>query len=319
MRWPVFGFVVVVLVVAAGCSGFAGSPSQSAGTAVDDQSGVNVPQATVTVTVTAVVDGDTIQVAYENGTGDTVRLVGVDTPEVHTENDPAEFEGVPETDDGASCLRGAGTNASSLAKQRLLGETVGLAFDQNLNRRGYYDRLLAYVVHDETLFNYRLVETGHARVYDSEFERAELFYAAEEAARSDRRGLWRCTDPSAVTRTAIPDGGTESASGIALAEIHPDAAGNDNENLNDEYITLTNTNDAPLDLSGWTVSDDVGHQYTFANLTLDSNGSVTLYTGSGTDTDTTRYWGRNGAVWNNDGDTVIVRNASGETVLRQSY
>ncbi|SDW04133.1 micrococcal nuclease [Haloarcula vallismortis] len=319
MRWTVFGFAVV-LVVAAGCSGFTGTPSQSAGTA-DGQSAVEVPQAAVTVTVTAVVDGDTIQVAYENGTGDTVRLVGVDTPEVHTENDPAEFEGVPGTDDGASCLRGAGTNASSLAKQRLLGETVGLAFDSNLNRRGYYDRLLAYVVHDEALFNYRLVETGHARVYDSKFARAERFYAAEDAARSERRGLWRCTDPSAVTRTAIADGGviTESASGVEIANIHADAAGNDNENLNDEYVTLTNTGDRPVALSDWTVSDDAGHQYTFTNLTLDPKGSVTLYTGSGTDTGAERYWDRNGAVWNNDGDTVSVRNASGETILRQSY
>ncbi|WP_367176697.1 lamin tail domain-containing protein [Haloarcula rubripromontorii] len=320
MRWPVFGFVVV-LVVAAGCSGFAGSSSQPTGTAVDGQSAVDVPHATVTVTVTAVVDGDTIQIAYENGTGDTIRLVGVDTPEVHTETDPAEFEGVPETDAGASCLRGAGTNASALAKQRLLGETVGLAFDPNLDRRGYYDRLLAYVVRDGTLFNYRLVETGHARVYDSEFTRAERFYTAEDDARSDRRGLWRCTNPSAVTRTAIADGGTitESPGGLAIAEIHSDAAGNDNENLNDEYLTLTNTGDEPLDLSGWTVSDAVGHRYTFASLTLVPNGSVTLYTGRGIDSGTERYWGRNGAVWNNDGDTVSVRNASGETVLRQSY
>jgi len=320
MRRLAFG-LVVVLVVAAGCSGFTGSPSGSAGTAVDDQSAVGIPESAVTVSVTAVVDGDTIQVAYENGTGDTVRLVGVDTPEVHTENDPAEFEGVPETDAGASCLRGAGTNASSLAKQQLLGETVGLAFDPDLNRRGYYDRLLAYVVVDETLFNYRLVETGHARVYDSGFTRAERFYAAEDAARSDRRGLWRCTNPDAVTHTAIADGGTitESPSGVEIATIHADAAGNDNENLNDEYVTLTNTGNATLALSGWTVSDAAGHQYTFANSTLDPNASVTLYTGSGTDTDTERYWGRNGAVWNNDGDTVIVRNASGETVLRQSY
>ena len=320
MRWPVFGFVVV-LVAAAGCSGFAGSPSQSTGTATDGQSVIDVPHAAVTVTVTAVVDGDTIQIAYENGTGDTVRLVGVDTPEVHTETDPAEFEGVPETVAGASCLRGAGTNASALAKQRLLGETVGLAFDSNLNRRGYYDRLLAYVVHDEALFNYRLVETGRARVYDSEFTRAERFYAAEDAARSDRRGLWHCTDPDAVTRTDTADSGaiTESTSGVEIATIHADATGNDNENLNDEYLTLTNTGDEPVDLSGWTVSDAAGHQYTFANSTLDPNASVTLRTGSGTDTDTERYWGRNGAVWNNDGDTVIVRNASGETVLRQSY
>ena len=311
--------LVAVLVVAAGCSGFTGSPSQPPGTAVNGQSAVDTPEPVVTVTVTAVVDGDTIQVAYENGTGDTVRLVGVDTPEVHTENDPAEFEGVPETSDGASCLRGAGTNASSLAKQQLLGETVGLAFDPNLDRRGYYDRLLAYVVFDGTLFNHRLVETGHARVYDSEFTGAERFYAAEDAARSDRHGLWRCTDSDAVTHTVIADGGTESASVAEISDIHYDAAGNDNENLNDEYVTLTNTGDAALDLSGWTVSDEVGHQYTFTDLTLDPNASVTLYTGSGADTDTERYWGRNGAVWNNAGDTVIIRDASGETVLRQSY
>jgi micrococcal nuclease len=306
--------LVVVLAAAAGCSGFAG-PSPQPAEAAGDQS-AHVPDAAVTVTVTAVVDGDTIQIAYGNGTGDTVRLVGVDTPEVHAENDPAEFEGVPETAVGMSCLRGAGTNASSFAKQRLLGETVGLAFDPNLDRRGYYDRLLAYVVLDEALFNYRLVETGHGRVYDSEFARAGRFYAAEDAARSDRRGLWRCTDPDAATRTATADGGTDT---VAVTDIHADAAGNDNENLNDEYVTLTNTGDAALDLSGWTVSDDAGHQYTFAALTLDPSASVTLHTGSGTGTETDRYWGRTGAVWNNDGDTVVVRNADGKTVLRQSY
>jgi len=320
MRRVTFGVAVALLVVAAGCSGLTGSPSQPAGTAVDGQS-VDAPEPDITVTVTAVVDGDTIQVAYENGTADTVRLVGVDTPEVHTENDPAEFEGVPETDAGASCLRGAGANASSLAKQHLLGETVGLSFDPNQDRRGYYDRLLAYVVVDGSLFNYRLVETGHGRVYDSEFTRAERFYAAEETARSERRGLWRCADPNAVTRTVAADGGpiTESPGGLTIADIHADAAGNDNENLNDEYVTFRNTGDGALDLSGWTVRDEAAHQYTFENLTLNPNASVTLHTGSGTDTATERYWGRSGAVWNNDGDTVTVRNASGETVLRQSY
>ncbi|WP_336337564.1 lamin tail domain-containing protein [Haloarcula brevis] len=302
----------IALAVAAGCSGLAGPPSQPAGTAVDGQS-ADLPAAAVTVTVTAVVDGDTVQIAYGNGTGDTVRLVGVDTPEVHAENDPAEFEGVPATAAGASCLRGAGTNASSFAKQRLLGESVGLAFDPNVDRRGYYDRLLAYVVLDGTLFNYRLVETGHGRVYDSEFTRAERFYAAEDAARADRHGLWRCTDPGAATRTGT-DGGP-----VEITDINADAAGNDNENLNDEYVTLTNAGDAALDLSGWTVSDAAGHRYAFAALTLDPGASVTLHTGSGTDTDADRYWGRTGAVWNNGGDTVVVRNADGEPVARRSY
>lgn len=287
--------VVALTVVLAGCSGLTGSPSQSGEADIGDQatgidngsqSTVDAPDPAVTVSVTAVVDGDTVRVAYENGTTDTVRLIGVDTPEVHTENDPAEFEGVPETDAGESCLRGAGTNASTVAKQQLLGETVGLAFDPNLDRRGYYDRLLAYVVIDGTLYNYRIVATGNARVYDSDFSRADSFYAAEETARRDRQGLWRCAEPGTVSRTPVADGGTvtESPGGLAVTEIHADAAGNDNE-----------------------------------NLTLDPSATVTLYTGSGTDTSTERYWGRSGAVWNNDGDTVIVRNASGEIVLRRSY
>ncbi len=152
---------LVLLVALAGCGGFSASaPSASTPTAVG--SAGPIPQDTVSVSVTAVVDGDTIRVAYPNGTVDTVRLVGVDTPEVHVENDPAEFEGVPDTDAGRACLREAGTDASNFAKDALLGREVGLAFDPATDRRGYYDRLLAYVVVEDRLFNYRLVATGHA-------------------------------------------------------------------------------------------------------------------------------------------------------------
>jgi len=185
--------LVVVLVVLAGCSGAvpAGDGGGPPGTATA------LPEETTRVTVTAVVDGDTIRIEYANGTRDTVRLVGVDTPEVHAENDPAEFEGVPENASGVACLREAGSDATNVATERLLGRTVGIATDPNLDRRGYYDRLLAYVVVDDRLFNYRLVAAGHARVYDSDFSRAAEFGAAEAGAREDRRGLWRCVDVDA--------------------------------------------------------------------------------------------------------------------------
>src|SRR6056297_1742341 len=41
-----------------------------------------------TVTVVEVVDGDTMDVRFENGTVERVRLLGVDTPEVYGGNDP---------------------------------------------------------------------------------------------------------------------------------------------------------------------------------------------------------------------------------------
>ena len=300
---------VAVVVLLAGCGGLAPESGPTApGTAG------SLPSETTRVSVTAVVDGDTIRIEYPNGTRDTVRLVGVDTPEVRADNDPAEFEGVPDTAAGADCLRSAGTNASAFAKDRLLGRTVGIATDPNLDRRGYYDRLLAYVVVDDRLFNYQLVASGRARVYDSDFSRADSFRAAETDARESRRGLWRCVDPDWETVTA-----TASPGGLALVEIHEDAAGNDNENLNDEYLVFANRGESAIALGGWTVTDAAGRSYTFGNYSLAPGERVTLYTGSGTDTATARYWGASGAVWNNDGDTVTVRAGGGEVALRRAY
>ena len=303
---------VVLLVVLAGCSGIAVTGPDDGATP-----GSDLPAETVQVSVTAVVDGDTIRIEYDNGTTDTVRLIGVDTPEVHAENDPAEFEGVPDTAAGAACLNDAGRNATNFALNNLLGEEVGIATDPNLDRRGYYDRLLAYVVDDGRLFNYRLVQTGHARVYDSDFTRLETFTDSETTARESRRGLWQCADPDAATfETATA---TVSESGLAIAEVHEDAAGNDNENLNDEYVVFANRGDSDLSLAGWTVSDEAGRSYTFDEVTLAPGERVTLHTGSGTDTDSGRYWGQSGAVWNNDGDTVTVRNAEGVVVAERAY
>ena len=303
---------LAVLVVAAGCGGVAPvTPATS------DRTSAGPPDETTAVSVTAVVDGDTIRVEYDNGTRDTVRLVGVDTPEVNAENDPAEFEGVPDTAAGADCLRSAGTNASNFAKERLLGRTVGIATDPNLDRRGYYDRLLAYVVVDDRLFNYQLVATGRARVYDSDFSRRASFTTAERGAREARRGLWRCVDPDSADWTTPT--ATTSPSGLALVEIHEDAAGNDNENLNDEYLVFANRGEEVLSLSGWTVTDAAGKEYTFRNYSLAPGERVALYTGSGADTEIARYWGASGAVWNNGGDTVTVRASDGDVALQRAY
>ena len=275
----------------------------------------------VTVTVTRVVDGDTMHVVFENGTEDTVRLLGVDTPEIRSENTPGEFEGVPETDEGRQCLRRYGERASAFAKETLEGKTVTLQFDPDSDRRGYYGRLLGYLVVDGQNFNYRLVAEGHARVYDSSFSLKEGFYDAEAGAQSAGTGLWSCADggtgPTA-TVSATPDGGSVDGR-LAVVGINADAEGNDNENLNDEYVTFENRGDESLDLSGWTVTDEAGKTYTFGNVTLGPGERVTLHTGSGEDTASDVYWGQSSAVWNNDGDTVTVRDAGGSVVAERSY
>ncbi|WP_202935097.1 lamin tail domain-containing protein [Halorussus amylolyticus] len=126
------------------------------------------------------------------------------------------------------------------------------------------------------------------------------------------------------TTTAATDGGTDSATSSAaaleVAEVHADAAGDDRENLNDEYVVLRNGGDRTLDLSGWTVGDEADHRYAFPEGTaLDPGESLTLYTGSGTDGGGDYYWGSGTPIWNNDGDTVFVRTAEGELVAEESY
>ncbi|GAB7011264.1 lamin tail domain-containing protein [Halorubrum trueperi] len=132
------------------------------------------------------------------------------------------------------------------------------------------------------------------------------------------------TDPSTLREDNPIDVGapdeTTAEAGLTVAEIHADAAGDDRDNLNDEYVVFENTGNETLDLSGWTIEDEAGQRYTVPEgFELATGETVTLHTGSGTSTTTELYWGSGSPIWNNDGDTVIVSNANGERVLEEIY
>ena len=312
-----------LLLVLAGCAAVPApgdTPSVTPGTSTAPSDGTSV-------TVVEVVDGDTVKIRYANGTRDTARLLGVDTPEVYGETQPDEFEGVPDTEAGRACLREYGERASAFTKRTLVGEEVTITFDANEPRRGYYDRLLVYVHHDGREFNRQLVRRGLARVYDSSFEKRETYYAVESAAMDAGRGLWTCRDGTVGTPTPSADGGTDgtrhspsataSPTGVVVSKLHADADGHDGENLNDEYVVVTNRASDAVDLTGWTLTEAAGRTYTFPDgTTLAAGASVTVHVGSGTDGDGHLYWGRGSPVLNNDGETVTIRNASGAVVDR---
>lgn len=346
-RWTLGVLVVVLTVAVAGCVGPGGSASPVTDTAAPTDAPASTATSTDppgptttstdvatttdatgstsetvppeferrTATVDRVVDGDTVVVTFEDGTRETVRLLGVDTPEIHSANSPGEFEGVPDTPEGSSCLREWGDLAHAVAIEALSGEEVQVVFDPDSDRRGYYGRLLAYLYVDGTSFNRELVVEGYARVYESDFTRLDAYLDAERGARNRGDGLWECTT---VESTSSSPATGDSA--LVVEGVNYDAPGNDNDNLNEEYVTFRNAGDEPLDVSGWTVSDEADHTYRFPEGTvLDPGDRVTLHTGSGPDTDADRYWGQGRAVWNNGGDVVTVRNASGAVVLRYTY
>ena len=74
-----------------------------------------------------------------------------------------------------------------------------------------------------------------------------------------------------------------------------------------------------VNMNGWQMKDEATHIYTFGNIELDKDKSITIVSGEGTDSEDTLYWNLKTTVWNNDGDTVFLRDAEGKLAIAYSY
>ena len=149
--------------------------------------------------VIRVVDGDTVSVSFLDGSTDTVRLLGVDTPEMFTANKAYEYGNITDT----GCLDRWGDLATAFAVETLEGQMIDLVLDPEAGERGFYDRLLAYIVVDDQDFNAKLVEQGYARVYAEGTSSREADYLRLQwAAQAQELGLWECK--SALPTPAPP-------------------------------------------------------------------------------------------------------------------
>lgn len=287
------------------------------------------------VTVTEIIDGDTMEVEFENGETETIRLLGVDTPEVHTEVNPSQFEGIPDTDAGREWLRGWGENASAIARSVIQDEEVHIETDEQADRRGSYGRLLVYLrYHHDRSYNEELLSYGYAAAYDSEHSKRETYESLEAEARANEEGIWGFeemsqttatpTETATATPTTTETQSGESVSGaLAIEDVHEDAAGHEYDNLDDEYIVFTNTGEGVLELGGYTVTLGEGddQQFTFPdNATLAAGENVRLYTGDGPAVEEENYvFGSGSPILNNGGDTIVVYNRSDVIVLEYGY
>ncbi|MCL4251366.1 MAG: lamin tail domain-containing protein [Anaerolineae bacterium] len=76
-----------------------------------------------------------------------------------------------------------------------------------------------------------------------------------------------------------------------------------------EAVTIRNTGQI-TNIANWTLSDDDGNTYTFAEQRLFTNAQITLYTRIGTNSPVALYWGRDQAVFE-PGDVITLRDAAG--------
>jgi micrococcal nuclease len=127
--------------------------------------------------VTYVIDGDTIKID-KDGHEETLRLLGINTPEVESPYRTPE------------CW---GQEASTETKAKLLGQSIHIESDPSQSLRDKYNRLLVYVfLANGTNFNQQLIEEGFAReyTYAGAYTYRKDFKAAEAKARAESRGLW---------------------------------------------------------------------------------------------------------------------------------
>lgn len=132
--------------------------------------------------VTEFVDGDTITVDM-NGAPETLRFIGVDTPETH---DPRK---------AVQCF---GTAAAQYTKNLIGTSPVRLEADPLNTNRDRYNRLLRYVyLPDGRLVNAEIIKSGYGFAYLSfPFSKSDEFAAHQTAARENNLGLWRECLPS---------------------------------------------------------------------------------------------------------------------------
>lgn len=128
-------------------------------------------------TVVVVIDGDTI-IATFDGREETVRLIGIDTPETKKQNSPVECFG-PEASAYTSALLPRGTP---------------VRIERDVEARDDYGRLLGYVYRasDGLFVNLDLVASGHAEVLSirpNTTYRDDFVEAARSAEQEDL-GLW---------------------------------------------------------------------------------------------------------------------------------
>ena len=138
--------------------------------------GIPVPADAEPMTVASVHDGDTLNLRDATGRVETVRIIGVDTPEIYP-----EYE----------CFGDEAT--AELERLAPVGSTLRVTTDDD--PFDDYDRLLLYLWNDDDVFvNLALVEGGFAeaiRVAPNDAYFDEL-RAAEDAAARAGLGMWSC-------------------------------------------------------------------------------------------------------------------------------
>jgi len=210
----------------------------------------------------------------------TVRLIGINAPE-----------------------KGQYYFEESKSKLKELVEERKITLEKDVDEKDSFGRLLRYVFIGDKFVNLKLVEEGYAYVLtiSPDTKYSDKFIEAENKAKLQEIGIWK----------------KPFFNCIRIEEFHFDANGNDNNNLNDEYITFKNICNFFINLTNWMIKDKTNNTYIFPEFIFSTK--FTLYSGSGINLQTKIYWNSKRAIWDNRGDILYLIDDEGDLILKYDY
>lgn len=232
--------------------------------------------------VASVYDGDTVTLT----TGDKIRLRWVNTPELK----PPEAYGI---------------EAREAAERFLSGKEATLVLGGE-NPRDGYGRIVAGLDTDEGSLSLHLLELGLGHVFIIPPDDTDLseMIAAQDRARAAGRGIWS-TDRYQGT--------------LHMTSFHANAAGDDNENVNGEYLRVANVSDGDLNVDGYRIRNARGQEYIFPALVIPNGHTVEVHSGHGQhQTNPAQqleiFLGSSVPIWDNNRDRAVIVDRFGAVV-----
>jgi|GEM_PF-425041 len=253
------------------------------------------PDERIVASVQSITDGDTVVVRVD-GVEENLRMLGINAPE------QSECWGAESTVYLTGLIEGV--------------NVLIVPGDEDTDQFGRILRYIYLETPDGPLFvNSAMVESGNAIGMSNGHEFERSFKSLEAAAFQSGLGMWGtfvCGDKEGL--------GADRPV-VRVSDIQFNPSGPDNEHLDQEYVTIINEGYGRVAISGWTLRDESSqNRFTVPPDTVLAPGdSVTIVTGCNGGPADAIHWCHDGAVWSNDGDTVIVSDTLGNAVIWYAY
>ncbi|OGM76145.1 hypothetical protein A2188_01645 [Candidatus Woesebacteria bacterium RIFOXYA1_FULL_43_9] len=179
------GLALAILIFTSKVLNTPPSPTATLKPEVKSENVENSPNPSITIAkVVNVVDGDTFKIE----SGETVRMIGIDTPETVHPSKPVQ------------CY---GKEASLKTEELIEGKEIKL--EKDISEKDKYNRLLRYVYVGDVFLNEYLVREGYAvsSSYPPDIKYQDKFVEAQKRAREENKGLWNISACPTVTPKPI--------------------------------------------------------------------------------------------------------------------